>query len=109
MSLVVVDNNNRIQTSTSIQDQLPGILTSLTIVSNNLHNFNDFNNYQRHSALYSQYIVLYYIHQTQDKHYIHQDISRNYLKKFCILVIANIKNSLKQCNGCDNTKWTSEQ
>jgi hypothetical protein len=54
---------------------------------------------QRHSALYSQFTVLYYILQTQDKYYIHQDISRNYLKKLCILVITNVNNSLKQCNG----------
>jgi hypothetical protein len=40
---------------------------------------------------------------------VHQDISRNYLKKLCIVVIANVSNSLKQCNGCDNTKWSSEQ
>jgi hypothetical protein len=26
-----------------------------------------------------------------------------------ITVTANVNNSLKQCNGCDNTKWGSEQ
>jgi hypothetical protein len=82
--------------STSIQDQLPANLTIFS--NNNFNNFNNFNNYQRHSALYSQFIVLYYILQTQDN-YIHQDISRNYLKKLYILVIANVNSSLKQCNG----------
>jgi hypothetical protein len=85
----------RIRTSTSIQNQLPAILT----IVNNFNNFNDFNNYQRHSALYSQFIVLYYILQTQDKFCIHRDISRKTLKKFCILVIVKVKNSLKLCNG----------
>jgi spore germination protein GerM len=73
------------------------------------NNFNHFNNYQRHSALYSQFIVLYYTLQTPDKYYIHRDISRNYLKKLCILVTVNVNSSLKLCNGCDNSKWTSEQ
>jgi hypothetical protein len=91
------NNNSRIRTSTSIQDQLPAILTIFN--NNNFNNFNDFNHYQQHSALYSQFIVLYFILQTQNKYYIHQDISRNNLKKFCILVIVNVNNSLKQCNG----------
>jgi hypothetical protein len=34
-----------------------------------------------------------------DKYYIHHNISRNNLNKFCILAIANVNNSLKQCNG----------
>jgi hypothetical protein len=29
-----------------------------------------------------------------------------HFKKLCIPVIVNVKNSLKQCNGCDNTEWT---
>jgi hypothetical protein len=67
--------------------------------NNNFNNFNDFNNYQRHSALYSQFTVLYYILQTHDTYYIHQDSSRNNSKKFCILVIVNVNNNLKQCNS----------
>jgi hypothetical protein len=63
------NNNKNSSIRTSIQDQLPVILT---ILSNN--NFNDSNDYQRHSALYLQFIVLHYIPQTQDKCYIHQDI-----------------------------------
>jgi hypothetical protein len=51
------------------------------------------------SALYSQFIVLHFILQTQDKYYTHQDISRKNLKKFSVPVIVNVKNSLKQCNG----------
>jgi hypothetical protein len=43
--------------------------------------------------------VLYYILQTQDKYYIHQDISRKNLKKLFILVIINVKNGPKECNG----------
>jgi spore germination protein GerM len=53
----------------------------------------------RHSALYSQFIALYFILQMQDKYYIHQDISRKNFKKLFTLAIANVKNSLKQCNG----------
>jgi hypothetical protein len=88
MSLVVILSNNK---------------------NNNFNNFNNFNNYQLHSALYSQYIVLYYILLTQYKHYIHQDITRKSLKKFCIPLTVNVNYSIKQCNGCDNTKWNGEQ
>jgi hypothetical protein len=35
----------------------------------------------------------------QDKYYIHQDISGKNLKKLFMLVIVNVKNSLKQSNG----------
>jgi hypothetical protein len=88
--------NQRMHFFISVQftPHLPAILT---IFSNN--NFNTFNNYQRHSALDLQFIVLYFILQTQDKYCIHRDISRNNLKKFCTLVIVNVNNSLKQCNG----------
>jgi hypothetical protein len=77
------NNNNRIWTSTFIQNQLPAILTIF-------NNFNDFNNFQRHSALYTQFIVLYFTLLMQDKYYIHQDISRKSLKKLCIPVIVNV-------------------
>jgi hypothetical protein len=80
-------------------DRDSAIIRVTLISSLHFNNFNIFNNYQGHSALYSQFIVLHYILQTQDKYYIHQYISRNYLNKLCVPVIANVNNSLKQCNG----------
>ena len=69
-------------------------------------NVNNFNNCHQHSALYSQYIVLYVTLLTHGQHCIQRDIARNDFKKLCIPVIVNVNSSLKQCNGCDNTKWT---
>jgi hypothetical protein len=71
-----------------LQDQLPAILTNLlTIILT----------FMTQCSMFTIYSA------------IHLDISRHFLKKLCILVIANVNNSLKQCNGCDNTKWASEQ
>jgi hypothetical protein len=79
-----------------IQNQLPAILTIFN--NNKFNNVNDFNNFQRHNALYSQFVVLYFTLLKQDKYNIHQDILRNNVKKlylcFYIPVIVNVKIAL---------------
>ena len=120
-SIIYLEMESFIHTSTLLPEHQIMYSSNMTITTagyvniytrptaSNFNNFNDFNNYQRHRDPYLQFIVLYYILQTQDKYYKCQDISRNNWKKFCILVIVNVNNSLKHCNGCDNTKWTGEQ